>query len=85
MKPAVTRPSQTDCPAAPRQMLSTSKHTKQTNRSPNKDQQTNKNKQTKRLTVDDDNLHHGNGEERKRLQRNFDKDSGDDEDEHDDE
>lgn len=42
------------------------------------------NKQLK-LTVDDDNLHHGDGEEGQRLQRNFDKDSSDDEDDHDDE
>lgn len=37
----------------------------------------------RRLTVDDDDLHHGDGKEGQRLQRHLDQDSGEDEDQHD--
>lgn len=37
----------------------------------------------RRLTVDDDDLHHGNGKEGKRLQRHLDQDGGEDKDQHD--
>lgn len=43
-------------------------------------EQTNKQTDKNRLTVDDDYLHHGNGEEGQRFQRNFDEDGSDNED-----
>lgn len=85
MKLAATRPSRTDCPAARLQRLSTNNnHINRPPVAPPQQLSTN-NKQTARLTVDDDDLHHGKGEEGQRLQRYSDQNSGDNEDQHDDE